>query len=212
MLRKNLGPVTMMGFARYKKKENIDTADLISAVRDWQLSFLDTQKGIAMHCFLGNLKGEFADAVMAIDEASFAEMSKHHSDAPSSKVFMEMIDMESLILTPNILLADNVEVPTDFSCIEFRTFKPNSEIQFSETTMLNASARIESEYLAQFKETRAHIIGKIDADTYSEISFVETEGAAREICSGYMGNPICEELLAMFDPKTVDLDFWHVLA
>ncbi len=212
MLVKNLGPVTMMGFARYSKKQGVDTAELIEAVRQWQRGFLCEQPGIAMHCFLGNAAGSFADAIMAVDSASFEEMARQHGSHPSAQRLMEMLDPDSIRLTPNLLLKDNVKVPTGFSCIEFGTFRPKIDAGFSQSQMLEVSARIESEYLADFEESQQHIMGRIDEDTYSEIAFVKTSGAAREICAGYVGNPACEALLQMFDPASVDLDFWHVLA
>lgn len=72
--------------------------------------------------------------------------------------------------------------------------------------------RIEDEYLDNHRESQEHFIGKVDSDTYSEVAFVRTLGAARNICNGYVENSLCSEMLAMFDPDTVDLDFWHLLA
>lgn len=83
MLRRDIGPVTVMGFARYSAKPEVDPAELIAAARIWQQEFLANQPGIAMHCFLGNLKGEFADAILATDEASFIAMAQEH---PKSSV------------------------------------------------------------------------------------------------------------------------------
>ncbi len=212
MMKKTLGPLEMMGFARYQKRDGVKTEDLIDACLNWRRNFLDRQEGIAMHCFLGNLKGEFADAIMAVEAAAFAEMSRRHPEDESSQTFMSLLNAESIRLAGNVILKKGVEVPRDFSCIEFGTFRKKAGAGFSEAAMIDVSGKIESDYLAKFPETREHFLGRVDEDTYSEIAFVETLGAAREICNGYMGDPVCGELLAMFDPDSVDLDFWFVLA
>ena len=201
MLRKNLGPMSVMGFARYNAKAGVDTGELILAARRWQHEFLGNQPGIAMHCFLGNAAGGFADAILATDESAFAAMGEAHMQAPSSKAFMGMLDIESIRLCRNVLLKDLGTIPTDFSAIEFGTFSPKPNSDFSEKRLLDASEAVETGYLAKFPESRAHLMGKVDEATYSEICFVETSGAAREICGGYLGNDVCAPLLDLFDPK-----------
>jgi len=212
MMRKNHGPVTMMGFARYEKRDDVETEELIEACLNWRRMFLDRQDGIVFHCFLGNLKGQFADAIMAVDQAAFEEMSKRHPEDKSSQTFMSLLKPDTIRLTPNAILKQGVEVPSDFSCIEFGTFRMTEASGFSQSMMLEISRKIEVEYLSKFSASRAHFMGKVDDETYSEITFVHTLGAAREICNGYLTNDVCGELLAMFDPKSADLDFWHVLA
>lgn len=212
MLKQKPGPVTVMGFARYRLKDGVAPADLVAAARDWQKSFLAKQPGIEMHCFLGNLTGDFADAILATDAACFGAMARAHPDAPSSAPLMEMLDNDSIRLTLNTLLGGPKQVPEHFSCIEFGTFEPKDRTVFSEAEMMVASDRIEQGYLSRFSEDRAHFMGRIDDGKYSEIAFVESSGAARAICNGYVGDPDCAPLLEQFDPVSVDLDFWHVLA
>lgn len=212
MMNKNLGPLTIMGFARYEKNEDVKTEELIEACLNWRREFLATQSGIALHCFLGNLKGQFADAIMAVDGAALEQMSKNHPEAQSSQAFMSLLKQETITLTSNTLLKDNVIAPSSFSCIEFGTFKTKPNTDFSESEMLKVSGAIEAEYLAKFSEPREHIMGRVSDDTYSEIAFVETLGSAREICNGYLADATCQKLLDMFDLETTDLDFWYVLA
>lgn len=212
MLRKNIGPVTVMGFARYSAKPGVDPVKLIEAARVWQMKFLAHQPGIAMHCFLGNMSGEFADAILATDEASLAAMAQEHPNAPASAPLMEMLDTSSIRLTKNNLLGGPQPLPVGFSCIEFGTFAPKEPGLFSEPGLLAASGQIEQTYLSRFEEAKSHFIGRIDETSYSEIAFVETSGAAREICAGYVDDDDCNSMLEMFDPRSVDLDFWHVLA
>lgn len=212
MLRKNIGPVSVMGFARYSTKPGVDPADLIAATRMWQTEFLAHQSGIALHCFLGNLKGEFADAILATDEASFIAMAQEHPKAPSTGPVIDMLDRESIRLVKNNLLGAPVPLPVDFSCIEFGTFSPMDPSSFTQEGLLTASRKIENAYLSNFDEAKSHFVARVDEQTYSEIAFVESSGAAREICAGYIGNKDCTPMLEMFDPKSVDLDFWHVLA
>ncbi len=212
MFKRDLGPVAVMGFARYSLEDGVDPAEFVVAARAWQKSFLGEQPGIAMHCLLGNLRGEFADVILATDQASFIAMSQTHSAHPSSAPLMKMLDKESIRLTLNTLLGGSKSLPEGFSCVEFGTFQPKDSASFSEANMMAASDKIEQKYLPRFQEAKAHFMGKIDDNTYSEIAFVETSGAAREICNGYVGDPNCLPLLEQFEPTSVDLDFWHLLA
>ena len=184
MLKKDLGTLKMMGFARYEKREGVETEELIEAVLNWRSDFLEKQEGIAMHCFLGNNKGQFADAIMAVDQSAFMAMSENHPKDKSSHAFMELLKPDSICLTPNMILKEEVTVPTDFSCIEFGTFKPKNIQDFSERNMLEISSRIEEKYLSGFSEPRAHFMGRVDDTTYSEIAFVENLGMARRIFLG----------------------------
>lgn len=212
MLRRELGPVAVMGFARYRLVEGTKPAEFLQAAVNWQEQFLAKCDGIAMHCVLGNLDGEFADAILATDQKSFGLMAEAHPSHPASEPLMGMLDRDSIRLTGNQLLGGPKELPSGFSCIEFGTFRPSNGPGFSESGMMAVSDAIEQQYLARFSESRAHFMGKVDDGTYSEIAFVETSGAARKICGGYVGDETCQGLLNMFEPETVDLDFWHVLA
>ncbi len=212
MLKKDLGPLKMMGLARYEKRDGVETEAMIEAALNWRHDFLDKQEGIAMHCFLSSTKGQFADAILATDQAAFMAMSENHPKFESSQAFMELLKPESIRLTPNMLLKDNIQVPDDFSCIEYGTFSKDDSKEFTEAGMLDITSRIEEKYLSKFSEPRAHIMGKVDDDTYSEIAFVENLGMARRICNGYIVDGTCLELLSIFDPESVDLDFWFKLA
>lgn len=202
----------VMGFARYEKLPVVEPERLIEACLRWRAEFLDPQPGILKHWLLGNLKGGFADAMLVKDDAAFDAMSAAHCDDPSSQAFMKLIDVATIRLAKSAVLKRLITVPTGFSCIEFGTFSPLAEHRACEAALLDASAAVERDYLAAKPETVAHFIGKIDDSTYAEISFMETLGTARAICDGYHGNPACMRLLSMCDPKSVDLDFWYVLA
>lgn len=212
MLKFDLGLVSVLGFARYRLNDEADPAQFVTAAREWQKSFLKEQPGIAVHCLLGNLKGEFADAILATDQASFLAMSQAVFSAPSSKQMMDMLDQKSIRLSQNMLLGTPKPLPDGFSCIEFGTFKPKDTASFSEIKLMADNDKVEQEYLSQFNEVRGHFIGKIGDETYSEISFVEDSGAAREICNGYLKNKECLTLLEQFEPTSMELDFWHLLA
>ncbi|MHA7777620.1 hypothetical protein [Roseibium sp. M-1] len=212
MLRKDLGPLTVMGFARYQAKEGVEVPDLIAAARAWQKEFLARQPGIAMHCFLGNSKGHYADAILATGGEAFAAMAEAHMQAPSSRAFMELLQVDTIRLCQNALMTPLTVVPEGFAAIEFGTFRPKAGNGFSEEALMAASDRVESGFLAHHPESRVHVMARAGEETYSEICFVESEGAAREICGGYLSSEACAPLLALFDPDSVDLDFWHVLA
>ncbi|MGI3128476.1 hypothetical protein [Nitratireductor sp. PBL-C9] len=37
-------------------------------------------------------------------------------------------------------------------------------------------------------------------------------GKTKRLCDGYVGHPVCQPLLDLCDPASLDLDFWYVLA
>ncbi|MEO0516257.1 MAG: hypothetical protein AAF171_03040 [Cyanobacteria bacterium P01_A01_bin.116] len=212
MLKEFVDTPTVMGFTRYERREDTKPEDFIQASREWQRNFLKKQSGIVMHRLLGNLRGQFADAIFAVDRASFSNMTEQYKENPSSKALMALIDPESIKPILNLILKEEVQVPANFSCIEFGTLQPRQDGDFSETAMLVASKRLEDEYISNHPQAISHFIGKIDENTYSEIAFAQTLGAASEICNGYLSNAVCGEFLEMFDPASFDLDFWFVLA
>jgi hypothetical protein len=212
MLKRNLGPVGVMGFARYKKRHDASADDLIDAARRWQHEFLATQAGIAFHAFLGNTRGEFADAILAVDLKSFEDMTRRHSEAESSDVFMAMLDAQSVRLCRSAILKEDVLPPEDFSCVEFGTFRIKPEAMATEEAVRRASDHIDRTYLSGSDNTRCHFIGRIDDVTYCEVAFGRTLAETKRICRGYVGDPDCQPLLELFDPESVDLDFWYVLA
>ncbi|SNZ06079.1 hypothetical protein SAMN06265368_0294 [Cohaesibacter gelatinilyticus] len=212
MLKRDLGPVSIMGFARYKLKKNVDPQSFVSAAHTWQTQFLAQQDGIAMHCVLGNLSGEFADVIFATDNAAFAAMSEAHLRHSSSASLMAMLDKESIQLTRNELIGGPHSFPASFSCVEFGSFHPEDTASFSEDKMMAASAMIEQNYLSRFNAPKAHFMGKTGEHSYSEITFFETLGEAQGICQGYVNDDDCQPLLNLIDPASVDLDFWFLLA
>lgn len=212
MLRNQIGPMSVMGFARYEAKEGVEAANLIAAAHRWQKEFLAHQPGIAMHCFLGNSRGHYADAILATDAGAFAAMAEEHMQAPSSQAFMKLLRPDSIRLCRNDLMNPVQSVPAGFAAIEFGTFRPKHANGFTEDMLRSASDLVERDYLARDPECRLHLMARAGEGTYSEICFVETEGAAREICGGYLTSEACAPLLGLMDPESVDLDFWHVLA
>ncbi|MCZ4279925.1 hypothetical protein O4H49_03990 [Kiloniella laminariae] len=206
------GGFTAMGFARYEKQAEVTGEELIEACLTWRREFLYQQPGIARHWFLGNLKGHFADAVLADTPEALQQMGEKYVEYESSHAFMALLKPETVRMSPNRLLSPVMQMPENFSCIEFGSFRPRPGESLSPEALQDVSTRIEQLYLARQPELRAHLMGQVDENTWSEISFVQNLGAARRICNGYIGDPTCQELLALFDPASVDLDFWFLLA
>ena len=78
--------------------------------------------------------------------------------------------------------------------------------------LLNISENVEKSYLNNFENTLAHFIGTIGENIYSEVTLGKTHGQTKEICMGYTESPVCRPLLEMADEKSMDLDFWYVVA
>ncbi len=211
MFRKDLGPLTVMGFARYDTKPGVAAEDVVDAALNWQDRFLDKQDGIAGHCLLRNLNGGFADAMFAVDPAAMQAMNENFENDGNAKAMLGLLDPGSIRLTSNIILKDGFTVPEGFSCIEFGTFSPADTGTFSEAALRDASAAIEDDYLSKSSNVVDHFMGRIDDTTYSEVAFGRSLGRTRRTCQGYADEPVCGDLLAMFDPDSVDLDFWTVI-
>lgn len=203
---------TILGFARYQLQKGATADQLIDCSWNLKQQFLSQQEGIVEHWLLGNLKGEFADAILAVDEQAFDAMSDGYSKAESAAAVFALLDPETIRLRKNEILKPGIKVPTGFSCIEYGTFKPKQDGNFSKESLLVASKNIEEKYLHDSDNTVEHFVGRVNDDTYSEVVFGKTLGQTRRTCFGYVGNPVCEELLGLFDSDSVDLDFWYVLA
>lgn len=212
MLRKSEGPVRVMGFARYQKRADVETARLIDAALAWQETFLRPMDGILFHAFLGNLNGGFADIILARDDQSFEGMLKAYDDAESAKTFMALLEPGTVQLSHNQILKQIVSPPDTFSCVEFGTFKIADGSNASEQDVLAISERIESEYLDQSDNTRLHYIGRDAENRFCEVTFGRSLGETKRMCEGYVGHPVCQPLLDLCDPASLDLDFWYLLA
>lgn len=185
---------------------------LLDACLRWRHEFLHRQRGIVAHWLVGNLRGHFADMILAENREAFEAMATAHPKAPSSAAMLALLEPGSIVLRTNDVLGDPVRVPTDFACIEYGTFSPKPDDRLDPQTVLSASTKIEREYLPRYEDARGHVLARVDAETYAEIAFARTLASARSICGGYLDDPACADLLGLFDSETTELDFWYVLA
>lgn len=204
--------VQTFGFAQYRKRSNASAEQLLEACLVWQSSFLSQQEGILGHWLLGNLQGEFADLILAKDSTSFQAMAAAHPEHASSRALLEFIDPESIQLRTNQVLGRGFSVPTNFACVEYGTFSPKPGAKIDHHALIEASNRVEDEYLSQHPDSKAHAVAAVGEDVYSELALVSTVASARRICFGYLDSSSCTDLLQLFDPDTTNLDFWYVLA
>lgn len=204
--------MSVAGFARYEKRAEAETGRLIDAALTWQEEFLHPMDGILFHAFLGNLRGGFADVILARDDARFDAMLSAHMEAPSARAFMALLDTDSIRLSRNRILKPVASPPSDFSCVEFGTFAIADGAKADEPDVLAISDRIEAEYLDRHDNTRLHFIGRGGEGRFCEVTFGRSLGETKRLCEGYVGHPVCQPLLDLCDPASVDLDFWFVLA
>ncbi|QPC88562.1 hypothetical protein GA830_06090 [Mesorhizobium sp. NBSH29] len=202
----------VLGFARYEKRHDAAPVDVVAAALRWQEEFLAQQDGIAFHAFFGNLRGGFADLILARDDAAFAEMTSRYAEAESARKFVDLLDRESIRLCKSTILKDPLSLPDGFSCVEFGTFRIPAGRATTAQTVKDASDHIEATYLRGSDNTREHFVGLINDETYCEVVFGRSLAETRRTCLGYLDNPDCQKLLTLFDPESVDLDFWYLLA
>ncbi|MDW3204963.1 MAG: hypothetical protein R8L07_05415 [Alphaproteobacteria bacterium] len=199
-------------FVRYNRLPETTPEDLAAAVLEWQEGFLAHQDGVVQHAFLGNLRGEFGDILLMRDSDALARLEEPYQASDYSKRILSLIDTNSIRFSFGAILKDGISAVRDFTCVEFGSFALPADSAATADTVRAASDRIEATYLAESENTREHFTGQMDDRTYCEIVFGRTLAATRRTCLGYVGNADCQPLLDLFDPETVDLDFWTVLA
>ena len=67
MINKKLENLKVMGFAKFKKKADVELHDVIASSIKWQEGFLAEIEGISFATMLMNTKGELADVIFAKD-------------------------------------------------------------------------------------------------------------------------------------------------
>jgi len=210
MIKLSNNTVGVMEFTSFKKKENVTDDALLTAVLQFESSFLATQKGIVSHCLVRNFNNEYANVLFAENMESLKQLEKTMHSNEAVQTFFDMVQEDSVTMNFNHIEKKNFKIPANFSCIEYGTFSLKNETDFK--NLLTVSETIEKEYLENFKNTQAHFIGTIEKGRYSEVTFGTTLGKTKEICFGYTNNPICMPLLEMADESTMQLDFWYLIA
>ncbi len=204
--------IKAMIFAKFVKKDGVSIDEIMTASLKFQKNFIANQEGVSFHCLLSNLKGELADVVFAEDQNTLTSLMSNFEADPHAKSMMELIDGSSVKHYQSIILKEGFAMPEYFSCLEFGTFCIKDKETFNEEKMLNTSNEIEETYLNNHAASLGHFMGRIDDLTYSEVAFGTSIGHTKSICYGYLENSTCQKLLNMYDPKSMDLDFWYPLA
>lgn len=210
MIRVNNASAKAMEFTSFRKNENTTDDDLMKAVLEFETEFLAKQEGVIFHCLVRNFDDEYANVLFAKDKESLHALEKAaHNDAYAGK-FFGMLDMASGQMSFHDIGKDNFTVPEHFSCVEFGSFSLKGNNNFQD--LRRVSDKIEENYLSQFDNTQAHFIGQLGDNVYSEVTMGKTLGNTKEICMGYIGNPVCQPMLEMADEKSMKLEFWYVIA
>ncbi|WP_314242769.1 hypothetical protein [Empedobacter tilapiae] len=196
-----------MEFICFKKKQTVTDDELINAVMKFE-KVLSKQDGVIFHCLVRNFKNDYANVLFVKEIDNLKRLEENLIQLQESQDFFKLIDEQSSRIIFHKILKDNFVVPNHFSCVECGTF----ELKNDYDQLLTISESIENEYLNTFENTRAHFIGSINENRFSEITIGETLGKTKEICYGYFNNPFCKQLLEMADETTMELDFWYLIA
>lgn len=105
---------------------------------------------------------------------------------------------------------ENFVIPESFACIEHGTFQLKEAVTLKD--LKSKSETLERDYLEHFSNSKAHYVGSLGDIVFSEIAFGETLGKTKQICYGYLENKVGLEFLGLLDEKTMELDFYSVLA
>ena len=210
MIKKKQAIAEVMEFTSFKKKENVTDDELIQAVIQFENSFLASQENILFHCLVRNFNNEYANVLFADNMNSINKLFEDAKSNNSAKHFFSLIENESVKITIHQIEKENFVIPENFSCVEHGTFSLKEKNEFKD--LIKTSNTIEQEYLNKLENTKAHFIGTISENVYSEITFGETLGKTKEACFAYMENVFCKPLLEMADETTMKLDFWYLIA
>lgn len=210
MIKKGRKNAEVMEFTSFKKKENVTDDELIQAVIQFEIDILTKQKGIIFHCLVRNFNNEYANVLFADNMDSINRLLKAVNENDSAKHFFSLIESESVNMTFHKIEKQKFLIPEHFSCVEQGTFSLKNKNDFE--NLIKVSNTIEEEYLNKFENTKAHFIGTVSENLYSEVTFGETLGKTKEACFGYMENVFCKPLLEMADEATMKLDFWYLIA
>ena len=198
-----------MEFTSFKKKENVTDDELINAVLKFE-TVLTKQSGVIFHCLVRNFKNEYANVLFVTEIDDLKKLEENIMQLSEAQDFFKLIDEQNIEMVFHKILKDNFEVPNDFSCIECGTFTLKNKNE--KHKLLTLSDGIEKEYLSTFENTKAHFIGSVKENRFSEITIGKTLGKTKEICFGYTSNQFCKPLLEMADETTMKLDFWYLIA
>jgi hypothetical protein len=201
-----------MEFTTFAKADNVTDEELMSLVLKFESNYLQKQSGLIFHCLVRNLKGEYANLLFAENIESIKNIENGFSSNESAKDFIVAINPQTVKIRYHEILDNNFQIPKGFSCFEHGVFSPKKESEFSEKNLLSVAKKIEKSHLNNFENTLGHFIGKIDNETYSEITFGQTLGKTRETCYDYLNIEAGMEMMNMFNPETMDLDFWYLMA
>ncbi|WP_293929353.1 hypothetical protein [Sphingobacterium sp. UBA6320] len=135
---------------------------------------------------------------------------KSYRYLPEVKNFFNLIEPKSVQVEYHEIQKESFQVPDVFSCVERGIF--SIRVDYHVYDLLQISQNIEEQYLNMFDNTQAHFIGKINANTFSEITLGKTLGATKNTCMGYLDDTSCQELLAIADQDSMELDFWYLIA
>lgn len=198
-----------MEFTSFKKKETVTDDELINAVLKFEVA-LAKQDGVIFHCLVRNFKNEYANVLFVAEIDDLKRLEENLMQLQEAQDFFKLIDEKSIKITFHKILKNDFKVPSLFSCIECGTFELKN--QDENLKLLTVSENIEKEYLIAFENTKAHFIGSVQENRFSEITLGETLGKTKEICFGYFNDQFCKPLLDMTDETTVEIDFWYLIA
>lgn len=212
MVKKSQKIAGVMEFTCFKKKENVTDDELIQAVIQFETSFLANQEGVLFHCLVRNFNNEYANVLFADTMGSLNKLLEAANSNNSANHFFSLIENESVQMTFHEIEKENFFIPENFSCVEHGTFSLKNKNKDEFERLIKVSNTIEKEYLNKLENTKAHLIGVVAENVYSEITFGQTLGKTKEACFGYMENVYCKPLMEMVDESTMKLDFWYLIA
>lgn len=209
MIRINNHSAKVMEFTRFRKKKDVSDDELLLAVLKFETT-LSLQQGLVFHCLVRNYDNEYANVLFSESIQCLKDLENHIGDLPEVKNFFNLIEPKSVQVEYHEIQKESFQVPDVFSCVERGIF--SIRVDYHVYDLLQISQNIEEQYLNMFDNTQAHFIGKINANTFSEIALGKTLGATKKTCMGYLDDPYCQKLLAIADQDSMELDFWYLIA
>lgn len=95
----------------------------------------------------------------------------------------------------------------DFGGVEFAFFRLRAGV--TEQMLLEASARVDAEFLSQEEGLLGHVLLKGDDGQYADMALADTRERAETICHRWTGQAVALDYIELIDGDSVKMTFWH---
>ncbi|MCJ8346381.1 hypothetical protein MJH12_12630 [bacterium] len=123
----------------------------------------------------------------------------------------QFIDQSSMMMNHfEVLSATKEDLNFEAGALEIGLVELNKNSKIED--VLEKAEQVHKKYLSQQNGFVAQFLAQNENGLYSEIVFNQKDmHQAKEICSGYLENPICLDYISHFNQESTKLDFFEIV-